>query len=725
MAKRIKIGAPVNDAEVWGFDLLERELPDAWLLITNVELPASTGQLLEIDAIVFGDKAIYLVDIKGYSGQVRVDANVWLHDDRRIDNPLAKANQISRIYASRIRENLAPGEHSPWCQGMVFLTGQRGQSLSLRKSQDTLSVFGPDEIITGLTDEHYITSQYKHQLTASQRERAVDLLGRLGRLSDGPTQIAGFNRIIKLDDKDGVEQWLATSNKGELRTDWLLKEVDLTAGTDVSQVAAEGLKAEYIRYQQLNGVPGVAVCAPLVSDGERLVLPIRAPRGQTLSELAGDMLDKSVALAALRTVVSAVEQFEARGLEHVVPCAERVFIDEQGMVTLLASGTHTTASASTADALKLIWGKLAASCSSRAITSWFVALSDVPDYTELRFLIAAELSGKTPRPAEKTTVAEGELLLGRYRLESQLEDRGGMAAWKASHEAGKFPLVCTVVSRASERWPAAQRRLALLMQNFHPGVERVFDIEHLPDDDIYLVNRAWVEADSLDNQSEATTVMSALITGFEALAYLHGMDILHRRICPETVLVQQGRTILIALSALPRDELADSVPGYVHESVAEEGWSSRADLWALVKTFVDSVGQLIKEADPEAFERLYGFVSNPDSVELGSDYVAAFGLKPKRVTTEIPKAIAEAWGISKGYMTFVTLDMLNDGQPRSRNQIVVNALRSRRIAGNKTNRNSISAAVSRLKTAGVVEDHGKKVRLTPRFLKHWSDEGTA
>ena len=56
-----------------------------------------------------GDKAM---TIKGYSGQVLVDANVWLHDERRIDNPLAKANQISRIYASRIRENLAPGERS-------------------------------------------------------------------------------------------------------------------------------------------------------------------------------------------------------------------------------------------------------------------------------------------------------------------------------------------------------------------------------------------------------------------------------------------------------------------------------------------------------------------------------------------------------------------------------------------------------------------------------------
>jgi hypothetical protein len=104
---------------------------------------------------------------------------------------------------------------------------------------------------------------------------------------------------------------------------------------------------------------------------------------------------------------------------------------------------------------------------------------------------------------------------------------------------------------------------------------------------------------------------------------------------------------------------------------------------------------------------------------LGSDYVAAFGLKPKQVITEIPKAIAEAWGVSKGYMTFLTLDMLNDGQPRSRNQIVLNALRSRRIAGNKTNKSSMSATVSRLKSAGVAEDHGKKVRLSSAFLEDW------
>jgi hypothetical protein len=70
-------------------------------------------------------------------------------------------------------------------------------------------------------------------------------------------------------------------------------------------------------------------------------------------------------------------------------------------------------------------------------------------------------------------------------------------------------------------------------------------------------------------------------------------------------------------------------------------------------------------------------------------------------------------------MTFLALDMLNDPRPKSRNQIVLNALRSRRIAGNKINRSSMSSSVSRLKSAGIAEDHGKKVRLTAEFLSAW------
>lgn len=201
------------------------------------------------------------------------------------------------------------------------------------------------------------------------------------------------------------------------------------------------------------------------------------------------------------------------------------------------------------------------------------------------------------------------------------------------------------------------------------------------------------------------------------------MGILHRRLCPSHVLAQGDRAVLVSLSALPRDELIDSVPAYVHESVTEEGWSERADLWALCKTLLDTFDQLFATTQAEAVEKLRNFVKDIDSVVLDANYAEVFSLREPRLITELPEKFATKWSISQGYMTFITLDMLNGQQPRSRNQVVLNALRSRRIPGNKTNKGSISATVSRLKAVGVLEDHGKKVRLTQRFLEDWRAAG--
>ena len=106
MAKHIKIGQPVNVAESWAFEFLEKNLPPEYLLITNVEIPTPNGHLKEIDAIVFGRYAIYLVDVKGYSGHLSTDPNSWILDGRRVDNALAKANSHARVYAGRIRATL-------------------------------------------------------------------------------------------------------------------------------------------------------------------------------------------------------------------------------------------------------------------------------------------------------------------------------------------------------------------------------------------------------------------------------------------------------------------------------------------------------------------------------------------------------------------------------------------------------------------------------------------
>ena len=58
---------------------------------------------------------------------------------------------------------------------------------------------------------------------------------------------------------------------------------------------------------------------------------------------------------------------------------------------------------------------------------------------------------------------------------------------------------------------------------------------------------------------------------------------------------------------------------------------------------------------------------------------------------------------------------------QKRHQSVLNALLSRRIAGSKINLSSMSLTVSRLKSAGIAEEHGKKVRLTAYCLSAWGN----
>ena len=85
------------------------------------------------------------------------------------------------------------------------------------------------------------------------------------------------------------------------------------------------------------------------------------------------------------------------------------------------------------------------------------------------------------------------------------------------------------------------------------------------------------------------------------------------------------------------------MPGYVHASVAEEGWSPRADLWALVRSFTDTLGALIEKSDPRAYEKLSAFIEDPDNIPHGLDYLSYFDPNPKEAVTEIPAAVAEAF----------------------------------------------------------------------------------
>jgi serine/threonine protein kinase len=342
-------------------------------------------------------------------------------------------------------------------------------------------------------------------------------------------------------------------------------------------------------------------------------------------------------------------------------------------------------------------------------------------------------------------LGEGAVIDGKYELVEVLGKSEYAEAWLARHLLGRFECVLKVYDEADAGYGVAAREFSLLSRLFHPSIVRVFDMGKVAATDTYYASVAYIHGDSLRSVLEGGRAQDARRTlGWfrdllGALQYMHRLGITHRNICPESIVVSDGPPVLIDFSMLPEQNRRTGPISYKDPEVLEAGWSPSADLYGLALTFLEVwMGRYpmkggftdVTEDDLRAvetkgmprslLETSLRLLRHEQTISPDEDYLRAFGLEGERRRVDaIDADFAKKWGISKGYMTFLILDMLNDRRPRARTQWVLNALRSRSIPGNRTNRGSMNATVSRLKSAGIAEDHGRKIRLTEEFLEDW------
>lgn len=731
MAKHIKIGQPVNAAESWAFKFLEEKLPPEYLLITNVEIPTPTGVLKEVDALVFGKYAIYLVDVKGYTGELSVDANSWVLDGRRVDNALSKANGISRVYAGRIRATLLREEHAPWCQGMVFVTGHKGSGIEIKKSQESLGIFDANSIVNALTEKEFCTTDYGYTITLSQRRKAVDVLGNIGKIPSNKSNISGFNKIKQTGTDGQIKIWDAVHEQGDLKTEWIVKELDTTSS--IASFDIERLKDQAARLEQLSGVLGVPVSAPLMRLDEQVALAIRKPRGLALEEfLNGNPEPKDVA-KILRFALTSIEQIYARGLALCNCDVSELLVSDDCEVTFYTSFLQSEIDAP-AETVRRLFGKASKVIGDNLISDWFGDES-TENLEVLKFQLARLISGAELKSSFEPN--EGVILSGKYTLVDRLKTTRSSETWTAKHNNGQFDCIIEIVSEAESRWPHVQSRLSMLMQGFHPSLERIFDVDHIPHSDSYAVSRNCVPGLSLDQSIEGadpSLVQSWLRHCLQALQYLHRQGLHHGRISPQNMICNGSTCTLVGISTFPIGDSTDVVRlkgKYSDEYYRDDTIEDIMNIWlsSISAILGCSPETALSQMSSKPVKKIFGieciakveaFFGEPSTLDLGADYSFIFGLKEKDRLNALPEIFSKKWNISVGYMTFVTLDLLNDQRPKSRNQIVLHALRSRRIAGNKINSNSMSATVSRLKSVGVIENYGKKIRLSAEFLDDWS-----
>ena len=109
---------------------LRETLPDTdpyhvWELVELLD--PSTGRLLELDAIVLGYSALYVIEIKSGPGVYEGDTVDWYRTapgepSRYMDPPLRLTNFKAKVLKSLIQSKLPDNIRCPWVQALVFLS---------------------------------------------------------------------------------------------------------------------------------------------------------------------------------------------------------------------------------------------------------------------------------------------------------------------------------------------------------------------------------------------------------------------------------------------------------------------------------------------------------------------------------------------------------------------------------------------------------------------------
>jgi len=741
MAKHVPFGKAVNTAEEWAFSLLESALPDHYWLLTNIELLTETGQAMEIDAIVVGDWGVYLIDVKGYSGTLESGKDVWLLDGSPVDNALRKANQNSRVLAGRLRNRAGIGLYAPWCQGVVLVTGDKGHSISLIKDESSLQVWTPDGIIKALTSAEALTSPKAFELIDAQRELVLSTLGQLRQQIAENNRFQQYQKTHCLLDHNGLELWMAEYRLENWKSKWILKIVNRPncENQERREQLQTQLRDEFRLLQELAGLTGVTYSAPLIDDGELMVLPISMPKGKPLSLVELSTYAEKSARSTLTSALTAIQGIHRRGATLGGVSANSIYLTDAGevcFIDVLNNHSENDDINLIASLFQPLIENLHLEVIGNSVEEGETAQNRLSHLIANLMSAGASLShSASERPFE---AAAGAIIDNRYELIEEVDEDAFSSIWRARHIAGRFDCAIQIYNDADEVWDLVADQYSRLAQIYHPALERVFDLARIPNSNAYFVSRAWASGETLFDQASVSAEefrnwLEQLLAG---LASLHRLEFTHRNITPLNIIVDGNRSTLVGMSSLPAEDRRVGDLRYKFPGVIEQGWSAFADLYALWSSLLDGLQPgILKEAGGD-LERAMLEITHPaltDGLKIklakllqegpafcADDYVAWFGLDgATQQIKDLPDAFIKTWGISKGYMTFLVVDMLNDQRPRIRSQWVIDALRARRIPGNKTNKASMNATFSRMKSAGIVEEYKTKHRLTEFFLADW------
>ncbi|WP_437602994.1 protein kinase [Sorangium sp. So ce590] len=155
------VGESPHAHEVEAIQFAIGELPSSdpyriWGLVELLE--PTTGRLYEIDLLVLGYSALYLVEIKSGPGKYEGDVVDWYRTPpdglrRWMEPPLRLANLKAKILKSRLRSKMKNPDRAPRVEPLIFLSSPEAE---VRLGSDgRLAVVGRKELLAALTRHEF------------------------------------------------------------------------------------------------------------------------------------------------------------------------------------------------------------------------------------------------------------------------------------------------------------------------------------------------------------------------------------------------------------------------------------------------------------------------------------------------------------------------------------------------------------------------------------------
>lgn len=215
---RIKLeGQTPYDWEREAIAFIKKALPDGepYYLWALTDLPEASGRIHQIDAIVLGYHALYVIEIKSWPGKLDGSFQHWKvtfpeGNSHVYENPIISTNHKVKVLASMLEKRL-PFEKRPWVESLVFLSAP---GLQIDLPANTLGgVVSRAQFAKAITfgEIPMVGDRLKrHTVNKPMVEATLQAMGKIGLLpSKAELRLGEFQLQTIIEDGPCFQDWLA------------------------------------------------------------------------------------------------------------------------------------------------------------------------------------------------------------------------------------------------------------------------------------------------------------------------------------------------------------------------------------------------------------------------------------------------------------------------------------------------------------------------------------